>query len=379
MRKVTSAFGLRISFLDSEFELLFDENNELRLAVIKHVDDLKICGPKDLIEKFVAHVSKAFGKLDIEWYNFTFCGARHTQKEDIVLDQIKFISAIKEMQVPEALSKTDQPLPEHLQRQFLSLLMTVAYALLARIDVAVYVTALQRECQKPKPIHVRRLNLLLRWMQKNPRGVRYRKMTKYPNSLVQFSDSGFKARSEDGLSVRGLVSLRMAADDLKSPSSAPCHVLEFVSKSQRHVTRSTFSSELFAATDSIDSGVLTRLALHELKHGPMTDGQAKSILAGSQSSPIQLHAVLDAESVTAAVTAPVLKIPAEPSLLVHVRWVRQLVQAGVLKGLWWTDTRSMLADGLTKGSVDRSALESVANGWIEIHHALTNESIALSR
>eukprot|EP00435_Cladocopium_sp_Y103_P057491 s245_g19.t2 len=319
LRKVTSAFGLQSSFLDSEFELLFDENNELRLAVIKHVDDLKICGPKDLIEKFVAHVAKAFGKLDIEWYNFTFCGVRHTQNEDIVLDQIKFISAIKEMQVPEALSKTDQPLPEQQQRQFLSLLMTVAYALLTRIDVAVYVTALQRECQKPKPIHVRRLNLLLRWMQKNPRGLRYRKMPEYPNSIVQFSDSGFKARSEDGLSVRGLVSLRMAGSDLKSPSSAPCHVLEFVSKSQRHVTRSTFSSELFAATDSVDSGILTRLALHELKHGPLTDELAKSIVEGAQSSSIQLHAVLDAKSVTAAATAPVLKIPAEPSLLVHVR------------------------------------------------------------
>jgi hypothetical protein len=85
VRKVTSAFGLRSSFLDSEFELLFDENNELRLAVIKHVDDLKICGPKDLIEKFVAHVSKAFGKLDIEWYNFTFCGAGTRKKKILSL------------------------------------------------------------------------------------------------------------------------------------------------------------------------------------------------------------------------------------------------------------------------------------------------------
>eukprot|EP00435_Cladocopium_sp_Y103_P018529 s3796_g4.t1 len=351
--KVTAAFGLKSSMLDPELELLYNSSGELLMMVIKHVDDLKMAGPKSLIEKFVEHVSKAFGKLDTEYHSFTFCGVKHTQKEDIVLDQIKFISAIKEMLVPEAYMKIDQPLPEPQQRQFLSLLMTVAYALLTRIDVAVYVTALQRECQKPKPIHVKRLNTLLRWMQSNPRGLRYRPMNAYPDALVQFSDSGFKARSEDGLSVRGLVSLRMAAEDLKSPSSAPCH-------------------------DSVDSGVLTRLALHELKHGPLTDVQARSIVEGSQTSSIQLHAVLGAKSVTAAVTAPVLKVPAEPSLLVHVRWLRHLLQAGVLKGLWWTDTRSMIADGLTKGSVDRAALELVANGWLDIQHALTDESVNLN-
>lgn len=377
LRKVTAAFGLRSSFLDPEFELLYDEGGTLQLVVIKHVDDLKIAGPKELIARFVDHVARAFGKLVIEYNTFTFCGVRHTQDKDIVLDQAKFIAAIKEMAVPEAYAKTDEPLPEHLQKQFLSLLMTVAYALLTRMDAAVYVTALQRECQKPKPIHVRRLNLLLRWMQKNPRGLRYRPMDKYPDSLVQFSDSGFKARSEDGLSVRGLVSMRMHSSELKSPTKATCHVLEFVSKAQRHVTRSTFSSELFAATDAIDMGLLTRLALHELQYGPMNDNLAKGILEGFTKSEIQLHAVLDAKSVTAAVTAPILKTPAEPALLVHVRWVRHLLQSKVLQGLHWTDTRSMIADGLTKGSIDRSALEAVMSGWLEIEYALENEALQL--
>ena len=377
LRKVTAAFGLRSSFLDPEFELLYDEGGTLQLVVIKHVDDLKIAGPKELIARFVDHVARVFGKLVIEYNTFTFCGVRHTQEKDIVLDQAKFIAAIKEMAVPEAYAKTDEPLPEHLQKQFLSLLMTVAYALLTRMDAAVYVTALQRECQKPKPIHVRRLNLLLRWMQKNPRGLRYRPMDKYPDSLVQFSDSGFKARSEDGLSVRGLVSMRMHSSELKSPTKATCHVLEFVSKAQRHVTRSTFSSELFAATDAIDMGLLTRLALHELQYGLMNDNLAKRILEGFTKSEIQLHAVLDAKSVTAAVTAPILKTPAEPALLVHVRWVRHLLQSKVLQGLHWTDTRSMIADGLTKGSIDRSALEAVMSGWLEIEYALENEALQL--
>ena len=377
LRKVTAAFGLRSSFLDPEFELLYDEQNSLRMVVIKHVDDLKIAGPKELIGKFVDHVARAFGKLDVEYNSFVFCGVRHTQDKDIVLDQMKFIAAIKEMPVPEAYAKTDETLPEHLQRQFLSLLMTVAYALLTRMDAAVYVTALQRECKKPKAIHVRRLNLLLRWLQKNPRGLRYRPMEQYPDSLVQYSDSGFQARSEDGLSVRGLVSMRMHSTGLKTPTKAICHVLEFVSKAQRHVTRSTFSSELFAATDSVDMGLLTRLALHELQNGPMSENLAKETLEGPRKSNIQLHVVLDAKSVTSAVVAPILKVPAEPALLVHVRWLRQLLLSQVLQGLHWTDTRSMIADGLTKGSIDRSALEAVMAGWLEVKHDLVNEALKL--
>lgn len=106
----------------------------------------------------------------------------------------------------------------------------------------------------------------------------------------------------------------------------------------------------------------------------MTDGQAKSIPEGSQSSPIQLHAVSDSSRDSACAQDPSRAIASCARQV-----AKTLLQAGVLKGLWWTDTRSMLADDLTKGSVDRSALESATNGWIEIHHALTNESIALSR
>lgn len=198
-----------------------------------------------------------------------------------------------------------------------------------------------------------------------------------PNAVVQYTDSGFKAKTDTGLSVRGLVSLRVDAGLLKSPSKGPCHVLEFVSKSQRHVTRSTFSSELFAGTDAVDAGLLTRLALHELQHGQLDYEKAKKILEGQLESNIQLHAVLDAKSVTSAVTAPYLKVPAEPSLLVHLHWLRQLLQKGVMQGLWWTDTRDMLADGLTKGSVSREALEALANGWFEVRHELTNEALKL--
>ena len=370
LKRVTAAFGFKPSIMDSELELWHNSKGELSMLLLKHVDDLKISGHKDDIEKLIQHLAKEFGKLDLEYHNFTFCGVRHRQNPDgsIFLDQMSFISAIREMQLqPE--HKALDLLPEEVRRQFLSLLMTVAYALLTRPDAAVYVTALQRESHKAKPVHVRRLNTLIRWLKQQPQSLVYTTM-EYPTNLVVYSDSGFQARSEDGLSVRGMIALRVPSSHLQDlfrgsedRRKIPCHVVDFASKSQRHVTRSTFASELFACADAVDTSVLIRLALHEVFYGSMTEAEARDILQGEKKSPIQLYGILDAMSVSSAIVAPCLKAPAESSLLVHLRWFRQQVQRDILK-LIWCDTRSMVADGLTKGSVGRELLQGAMKGLL---------------
>ena len=381
LRKATAKYGLKSTLMDSELEYLLDSNGKICLLLLKHVDDLKIAGPKKLVLELVEYLSKAFGKLDLEFENFTFCGIRHQQTaEAITLDQTSFIAAIKEMTVTP-MSMKEEYLAEDVRRQFLSLLMTVAYALLTRLDIAVYVTALQRISHIAQPIHVKRLNHLVRWMKQNPRKLVYRKM-EYPTSLVVYSDSGFQAKSDSGLSVRGMLAVRMTTSDVNqlykgasTPVDLKCHVIECASKSQRHVTRSTFASELFASTDAVDATTLTRLALHELHQNSLSESEARNILTGDTRSPIDLHIVLDAMSVTSAIVAPTLKVPAENSLVVHLRWYRQQLQRGILK-LAWADTRDMIADGMTKGSVSREALEKAMEGFIACHRQFKAQQLA---
>ena len=62
-------------------------------------------------------------------------------------------------------SKSEEQLPEALQKQFLSLLMALSYALQTRVDLGVYVVALQRIAHEPTFMHLRRLNALVRWAQ----------------------------------------------------------------------------------------------------------------------------------------------------------------------------------------------------------------------
>ena len=366
LRRITREFGFVCSTVDPELEFLYDRN-ELVMIILKHVDDLKMAGAKARIEAFVAHLSKVFGKMEIEFKEFVFCGVRHRQQDDgsITLDQIKFLSACKPISHPEALSGSPtSTLSEASRRHFLSLLMTVAYGVMTRPDAAVFITALQRESHQAQVIHVKRLNAVLKWIQHNPRQMCYPKM-QYPDTLLQISDSSYRAKSEDGLSVRGLVSVRVLLKDIQEgKKEVSCHFIDFVSKAQRHVTRSTFSSELFAATDSIDIGLLHSLTLHELASGIVSTSQAKSIMEGDTECSVALCTAIDARSVSAAVTAPNVKVPAEPSLLLHVHWVRSLLQRGRLKKLFWSDTRSMTADGMTKGSVDRTQIQSCMAGTL---------------
>ena len=69
-------------------------------------------------------------------------------------------------------------------------------------------------------------------------------------------------------------------------------------------------------------------------------------------------------------TATFVKIPAEKSLLSHVQYLRELLDTKLLDALIWIDTRDMVADGLTKGAVERAAIHACMNGkWDVIHEA----------
>ena len=367
LRHATEAYGLRSTLVDSELEMLWNPQTKAPvLLVLKHVDDLKIAGPPEQIEKFVQHLTQTFGKLEIHWHQFTFCGIKHIQDPnslEIELNQSDFLKAIKPMSQPEVACKPGtEVMPEHFRKHFLSLLMTIAYAVQSRPDIAVYIAALQKECQQATYESARKLNKVLLWAQKNPKSITYASMSTYPDALVLVSDSAFKARETDGLSMRGLVCLRMQRENLYKTGPVACHLLHTVSKSQRHVTRSTFASELFAANDSMDFGLVQRLSLHELTHGHITWESARILQEEPWKFSSKLILVVDAKSVTAAVTSPTLKAPAECSTLVAIAWVRQKLHKGELSALFWSDTRAMIADGLTKGSINRKEIHEAMKG-----------------
>ena len=77
---------------------------------------------------------------------------------------------------------------------------------------------------------------------------------------------------------------------------------------------------------------------------------------------------LDAMSVTAAISATFVKIPADNSAYMQCLYIRELLDTKVLGALVWQDTRDMIADGLTKGAVEREALHRLMDGTCHAEH-----------
>ena len=75
-----------------------------------------------------------------------------------------------------------------------------------------------------------------------------------------------------------------------------------------------------------------------------------------------IEAGVDARGVYEAIRAPHLGDLQEPFLKLHIISIREKLEAGSIRRLWWLDTRDMLADGLTKGGVRRDALVAACEG-----------------
>jgi len=250
----------------------------------------------------------------------------------------------------------------------MSLLGAVAYLYLTRLDVLVFISACQRHAHKPSLIHVKRLNVIVRWIQRNPKKIAYVTMSG-PAHLRVIGDAAFKKEEEKGHSLRGALYLRAQGSDESSyHSNGPVHVYEYMTKALRHVTRSTFASEFLSGCDCADMGFLINLILHELAHGEIDKSHARGMREGVNRFAVNMVLQIDALSVFAAVTATQLKAPAEKGLICHVQWLREMLDTRVIDCLMWIDTRDMLADGMTKGAVDREELHKLMAGYQEFKY-----------
>ena len=93
----------------------------------------------------------------------------------------------------------------------------------------------------------------------------------------------------------------------------------------------------------------------------------KAITTGSV--PMPTEALTDSYSIFSYLAAAHLKLPAEKCTYFHLAYLREKLVRSVIKSINWTDTRGMVADGLTKGSADRSQLAAVMDGQYVLQHA----------
>ena len=144
-----------------------------------------------------------------------------------ILDQNDYAAAIQPVVMPELMKLNDNDVLQGLlQCCFMTLLGAVAWLLQTRIEVAVYVSPLQRHMHAPRAIDLRRLNRVIRWVQRHPRGLTYQQLPE-PRVLLAVGDSAFQAPSDEELAsgkgplvMRGYIIAWAHRIDERSPAYA---------------------------------------------------------------------------------------------------------------------------------------------------------------
>ena len=176
---------------------------------------------------------------------------------------------------------------------------------------------------------------------------------KPPWSVLVMPDSAFKATEPDCLAIRACVVVLTSLSTL--PSGGPVGVVEFYSRKQPRVCRSTFSAELCSVDDASSIGLLIRGMFAELVRGPMSAAvMAKKTDCGDLG--VEREIATDNRGLFNGATATEIKIPSEPHLLYSLKALRDRLDSKSIDALWWFDTRDMICDAMTKGTLPREPL-----------------------
>ena len=166
-------FGVRPTTYDPQLIVRHVKSGKLDFIAALHVDDIKVACPEHVFKEFIKCLEDTFGsgELEITKDNFTNCGVRHVKQPDggYKMDQDQYVQALRPIVHKDLVGKKpEEMVNEQVSSLFLSLLMALAYALMTRVDLCIYVIALQRRTQSPSVGEVRRLNAIVRWAQKHP-------------------------------------------------------------------------------------------------------------------------------------------------------------------------------------------------------------------
>ena len=207
LKKVLTRIGVTACQGDQQL-FQMRENGRLSLLMTIYVDDIKMCGNPQTMSWVVKQLEEQFDSIKLEKNNFVHLGLQHTLCKDgsMEISQSHYISELKPIPTESLkVMPKDQPVNEEFQHLFRSLLGGIAWVTQTRLDIAVYVGALQRKLQCPTVQDLLNANRVLQYLKSKPLAMKFRKLDK-PWRLVAISDSGFKGEDQDHLAIRsGLI------------------------------------------------------------------------------------------------------------------------------------------------------------------------------
>ena len=126
-----------------------------------------------------------------------------------------------------------------------------------------------------------------------------------------------------------------------------------------------------SATSAADTMLAIIVSMMEIYQGPVGSERIKHFreVGWDDTPPIKTRIIIDAKSVFESIRTQTFKAPSENGLAGHYGYVN-LCERKLIQFVTWADTRDMLADALTKGSIARDQLEYAMNGKFIMKHGV---------
>ena len=162
-----------------------------------HVDDIKGTAPKEVADPLLKLVNDSVGQPKADFGAFLNIGIQHEHSPgEVFIHQCVYVGSIQPIKTFLHQGKDDEALCDGFcHGACRSVLGAVAWTVLTRVELAVYVQALQRRAHAPGVTGCKRLNLVIRYMEKHKCGLKSVNF-KHPLKLVGFIDAAFKAQPD---------------------------------------------------------------------------------------------------------------------------------------------------------------------------------------
>ena len=269
------------------------DGSGLICVVSTHVDDLKLAGTEQFVSWLLKELEKRVGKLKLsEAYlsSFEHCGIMHQQDKDfsVTIHQNHYASRLHPADVSHLdVTKPNTKLEKQHVDTYLSLLGGLSWLTQSRQDICIYVCALQRCAKSPTVENLLRLNKVCKWIRRVPSFIKYERL-QGPIKCLVIADSAFRKEDASGLSMKGSV-VGLSEKHVSSPGGR-IHMIEWFSRRQRRVTRSTFSAELHSMIDGLETAkVILQAILEIMSPMPLKTAQVVKALDSSTERVINIE------------------------------------------------------------------------------------------
>ena len=343
---------------------------KLVLFLSAHVDDLKLGGEDKWVDWLIEHLEQVFGKLKVKRNNFEHCGLLHEQclkTKNIKVHQNHYTKNLQLINLSNIdMSDHTVKASKDLHDAFMSLLGGVGWLCQTRPEICVYVQALQRVNHSPTLGAIVKLNTLTKWVKRKQVHVLYQQLQTSRLRIIAISDAAYRREDQSGLAMRGAM-ICLAELHPDHPGGL-LHPVEWYSKRQRRVVRSTFGGELNALGDAHEQAKVIAFCYSELMLPEPTSAKELCRMDELGSWPLDIEAIVDCRSVFDALACEEPRKPTECSLVMLLLQLKEQLLARSLKKLWWSTTTDMVADALNKGAISRIALmKCMMSGEWKLH------------